>query len=56
MDLVFWPGAVMMVMIATITATLVTASGRSAWFVGVLLLAVYLIFASTLYLIPPRVG
>jgi len=55
-DLVFWPGAVMMVMIATITATMVTSSGRSAWFVGVTLLAVYLIFASALYLIPPRVG
>ncbi len=55
MDMVFWPGAVMMVMIATITASLVTSSGRSAWFVGVLLLAVYLIFATTLYLIPPKV-
>jgi Ca2+:H+ antiporter len=56
MDLAFWPGAVMMVMIAAITATLVTGGGRSAWFVGVLLLAVYLIFASALYLMPPRVG
>lgn len=27
---------------------------RSAWFVGVLLLTVYLIFAMTLYLLPPR--
>jgi Ca2+:H+ antiporter len=33
---------------------LVTNSGRSAWFVGVLLLMVYLIFAMTLYLPPPR--
>ena len=33
---------------------LVTSSGRSAWFVGVLLLMVYLIFAMTLYLLPPR--
>jgi Ca2+:H+ antiporter len=56
MDLAFWPGAVMMVMVAAITATMMTSSGRSAWFVGVLLLAVYLIFASTLYLMPPRVG
>jgi Ca2+:H+ antiporter len=55
MDLVFWPGAVLMVMIATITATLVTSTGRSAWFVGVVLLAVYLIFAATLYFMPPRV-
>jgi Ca2+:H+ antiporter len=54
MDLQFWPGAVVMILIATITATLVTNSGRSAWFVGVLVLAVYLVFAMTLYLLPPR--
>jgi Ca2+:H+ antiporter len=53
MDLQFWPGAVAMVLIATMTASLVTNSGRSAWFVGVLLLNVYLIFAMTLYLLPP---
>lgn len=56
MDLQLWPGAVVMVIIATVTASLVTNSGRSAWFVGVLLLMVYLIFAMTLYLLPPRVG
>ena len=39
---------------ATMTASLVTNSGRSAWFVGVLVLMVYLIFAMTLYLLPPR--
>jgi Ca2+:H+ antiporter len=55
MDLVFWPGAVLMVMIATITPTLFANSGRSAWIVGVLLLAVYAVFASTLYLMPPQV-
>jgi Ca2+:H+ antiporter len=54
MDLRFWPGAVMMMLIATLTASLVTNSGRSAWFVGVLVLMVYLIFAMTLYLLPPR--
>jgi Ca2+:H+ antiporter len=53
MDLRFWPGAVAMILIATLTATLVTASGRSAWFVGVLVLMVYVIFALTLYLLPP---
>ena len=53
MDLQLWPGAVVMIFIATITAALVTNSGRSAWFVGVLLLMVYLIFAMTLYLLPP---
>ncbi|TJV10150.1 MAG: calcium/proton exchanger, partial [Mesorhizobium sp.] len=30
MDLLFWPGAVVMVLIATITAFLMTNSGRSA--------------------------
>jgi Ca2+:H+ antiporter len=55
MDLRFWPGAVAMILIATLTATLVTGSGRSAWFVGVLVLMVYLIFALTLYLLPPPV-
>ena len=53
MDLRFWPGAVVMMLIAALTASLVTNSGRSAWFVGVLLLMVYLIFALTLYLLPP---
>jgi len=54
MDLEFWPGAVVMILIATMTASLVTTSGRSAWFVGVLVLMVYLIFALTLYMLPPR--
>jgi Ca2+:H+ antiporter len=53
MNLRFWPGAVVMVLIATLTASLVTNSGRSAWFVGVLVLMVYLIFALTLHLLPP---
>ncbi|HEU5283302.1 MAG TPA: calcium/proton exchanger [Burkholderiales bacterium] len=54
MDLQFWPGAVVMMLIAALTASLVTNSGRSAWFVGVLVLMVYLVFAMTLYLLPPR--
>jgi Ca2+:H+ antiporter len=54
MNLQFWPGAVVMMLIATLTASLVTNSGRSAWFVGVLVLMVYLIFAMALYLLPPR--
>ena len=53
MDLQFWPGAVKMVMIAAVTAAFVTNSGRSAWFVGVLLLFIYVIFAMTLYMVPP---
>jgi Ca2+:H+ antiporter len=54
MDLQFWPGAVVMVLIGTMTTSLVTNSGRSTWFVGVLVLLVYAIFAMTLYLLPPR--
>jgi Ca2+:H+ antiporter len=54
MDLQFWPGAVLMMLIATMAAALVTSSGRSTWFVGVFVLMVYLVFAMTLYLLPPR--
>jgi Ca2+:H+ antiporter len=54
MDLQFWPGAVVMMLIAAMTAALVTSTGRSAWFVGVLVLMVYSVFALTLYLLPPR--
>jgi Ca2+:H+ antiporter len=54
MNLQFWPGAVIMMLIATLTACLTTNNGRSAWFVGVLVLMVYFIFALTLYLLPPR--
>ncbi len=55
MDLQFWPGAVVMIFIATLTAFLITSNGRSAWFSGAVLLMVYLIFAMTLYLLPPRI-
>jgi len=54
MDLQFWPGAIVMMLIATLTANLIATTGRSAWFVGVLVIMVYLIFAMTLYLLPPR--
>jgi len=53
MDLQFWRGAVAMMLIATLTATFVTSSGRSAWFLGALTMTVYIIFATTLYLLPP---
>ena len=56
MDLQFWPGAVVMMLIATMTATTLTSGGRSAWFIGVLLLMVYAVFAMTLYLLPPAVA
>jgi Ca2+:H+ antiporter len=55
MNLQFWPSAVVMMLIATMTASLVANSGRSAWFLGVLIVNVYLLFAMTLYLLPPEV-
>lgn len=54
MTLLFWPGAVVMMFMGTLTVALVCNGGRSAWFLGVLLLAVYLTFATTLYLLPPK--
>jgi Ca2+:H+ antiporter len=54
MDLQFWPGAVVMMLIATMTAALTINSGKSAWFVGVLVMMVYFVFAMTLYLLPPQ--
>jgi Ca2+:H+ antiporter len=55
MNLQFWPGAIAMMLIASLTASLLTNTGRSTWFVGVLVLDVYLIFALTLYLLPSPV-
>jgi Ca2+:H+ antiporter len=55
MDLQFWPGAMVMMFFATLTASFVAGNGRSAWFVGVLVLAVYVVFAMTLYLLPPGI-
>jgi Ca2+:H+ antiporter len=53
MDLQFWPGAIVMMFIATMAGSLVTNGGKSAWFTGVLMLMVYLVFAVTLYVLPP---
>ena len=55
MSLQFWPAAVAMMLIATITAFLATNTGRSAWFLGALLLVVYLTLAMTLFLLPPKI-
>ncbi|PTM86472.1 calcium/proton exchanger cax [Mycoplana dimorpha] len=52
MSLQFWPGAIVMMLIATMAAALVTNGGRSAWFVGAMILIVYAIFALTLFLLP----
>jgi Ca2+:H+ antiporter len=53
MDLQFWPGAVTMMLASAFSASLVTSGGRSAWFLGTLIVMVYLIFAMSLYLLPP---
>ncbi|MFH5775007.1 calcium/proton exchanger [Paracoccus sp. NGMCC 1.201697] len=53
MGLDFWPGAIVMMLIAAIAAALLTAGGRSTWFLGVLVLMVYTIFGLTLYVLPP---
>ncbi len=52
MTLQFGPGVVLMVMLATFNAGFVSNTGRSGWYVGVLVLGVYVIFAITLYLLP----
>ncbi|HYX01195.1 MAG TPA: calcium/proton exchanger [Reyranella sp.] len=54
MDLQFWPGAVVMVFVATLVAAFITSAGRSAWFIGALLIMVYAVFAMTLYVLPPQ--
>jgi Ca2+:H+ antiporter len=53
MTLDFWPGAVIMIFVATFTSAFVANSGTSAWYLGVLMLMVYAIFALTMYLLPP---
>jgi Ca2+:H+ antiporter len=52
MDLTFAGGQALMVLLTTLTVSMVVATGRSAWYSGVQLLAVYAVFAAMLYLIP----
>ncbi|UPY39403.1 calcium/proton exchanger [Sediminicoccus sp. KRV36] len=53
MDLHFWMGAVIMIMLSTLTALIICGGGRTAWFSGALVLGVYFTFAAALYLVPP---
>ena len=53
MTLQFWPGAVTMMIVATVAATLLSNGGRGAWYAGVMALALYAIFAFTLFVLPP---
>jgi Ca2+:H+ antiporter len=52
MDLAFPNGQVVAVFIGMLTVAMVASSGKSAWYTGVQLIAVYLVFAITLYLLP----
>jgi len=52
MDLNFGGAQVLMVLLTTLSTTLVVSSGKSAWYLGVQLLAVYAVFAVTFYLLP----
>jgi Ca2+:H+ antiporter len=52
MDLNFGGGQVLLVLLTTLTTAMVASSGRSAWYLGVQLLAVYAVFAVTFYLLP----
>lgn len=52
MDLNFGGAQVLMVMLTTLSVALVVSSGKSAWYLGVQLLAVYATFAMTFYLLP----
>jgi Ca2+:H+ antiporter len=56
LDLSFWPGAVVTVLVSTLAVALVTNGGRSGWYIGVLLLVLYATFALTLYVLPPALG
>jgi len=42
-----------MVFVATLVAAFITSVGRSARFIGALLILVYAVFAMTLYVLPP---
>ncbi|EPE99641.1 calcium/proton exchanger [Rhizobium grahamii] len=53
MTLQFWQGAVTMMIVATLAATLLSNGGRGAWYAGVMALALYAIFAFTLFVLPP---
>lgn len=49
MDLTFRGGLILMLLFATLTIALTSNHGKSTWYLGVLLLAVYAIFGVTLY-------
>ena len=52
MDLVFTRGEVLAVILSTFMVALAAGDGRSNWFMGAQLLAVYLILAVAFYFTP----
>lgn len=52
MDLDFKGGFIFMILFGTLTVSLTSNQGKSTWYLGVLLLAVYAIFGVTLYHLP----
>ena len=54
MDLGFPNAQVVAVFVGMLTVAMVAGTGRSSWYHGVQLIAVYLVFAITLYLLPDR--
>lgn len=52
MTLTFKPGQVAIIFVSVLTAAFVASSGRSNWFTGAQLIATYLVFAITLFLLP----
>jgi Ca2+:H+ antiporter len=55
MDLVFSPAEVLAVFLAVLITSQIASDGESNWLEGVLLLAVYLIFAAVFYFLPDMV-
>ncbi|MBW9056224.1 calcium/proton exchanger [Rhizobium mesosinicum] len=53
MTLQFWRGAVTMMIVATLAAAFLSNGGRGTWYAGIMVLALYGIFAFTLFVLPP---
>ena len=52
MDLSFSMPQVVAVFVAMFAVSMLAGSGKSGWYHGVQLIAVYLVFATTLYFLP----
>jgi Ca2+:H+ antiporter len=52
LDLTFRGAEVLLVLLTTLSLSIIVSTGKSAWFLGVMLLAVYAVFGVTLFLLP----